>query len=137
MGTLALADFNSFLVGFDRLHNSFVKCYNHVEYPRFNLIKVSDDEYKVEVALAGWNKKDIEVIHSKTDAKLTIKGKKQFSEKDSSYLHKGISGKSFNRDFVLAEHVMVDIAELTDGLLTVTLKVEVPEEKRHTKINII
>ena len=129
MSTIALADFNSFLVGFDRLHNSFVKCYNHVEYPRFNLLKVSDDEYKVEVALAGWTKKDIEIIHSKTDTKLTIKGKKQFSEKDSSYLHKGISGKSFHRDFVLAEHVMVATAELTDGLLTVTLRVEVPEEK--------
>ena len=137
MSTIALADFNSFLVGFDRVHNSFVKCYNHVEYPRFNLLKVSDDEYKVEVALAGWTKKDIEIIHSKTDTKLTIKGKKQFSEKDSSYLHKGISGKSFHRDFVLAEHVMVATAELTAGLLTVTLRVEVPEEKKPTKINII
>jgi len=137
MSTIALADFNSFLVGFDRLHNSFVKCYNHVEYPRFNLIKISDEEYKIEVALAGWTKKDIEIIHSKTDAKLTIKGKKQFSEKESSYLHKGISGKSFHRDFVLAEHVVVATAELTDGLLIVTLRVEVPEEKRPTKINII
>ncbi len=136
MNTLALSDFNNFLVGFDRLQRSFLNGSSQVEYPRFNLVKIDDDEYKIEIALAGWNKKDIEVVHSRTDAKLTIKGKKQLSDEKDSYLHKGISGKSFIRDFALAEHVVVENAEFTDGLLTVILKVEIPKEQQPTSITI-
>ena len=136
MNTLALSDFSNFLVGFDRLQRNFINGYNQVEYPRFNLVKISDDKYKIEVALAGWNKKDIEVIHSKTDTKLTIQGKKQSANEKDSYLHKGISGNSFVRDFALAEHVVVEDAEFTDGLLTVSLEVQIPKEQQPTKIKI-
>ena len=106
MGNLALADLNSLWVGFDRLHNEMVRGFRQPEYPRFNLIRSGEEEYTVEVALAGWGKEDIDVVHSKTDGKLTIKGDKQNKDQEGdSYLHRGISGKSFKKEFDEAERL--------------------------------
>ena len=135
MGNLALADLNSLWVGFDRLHNEISRGFGQVEYPRFNLIRSDDTEYTLEFSLAGWDKNDIEVIHSKKDGTITIKGTKQ--AKDSvSYLHKGISGKSFNKSFHLAEHVAVDSAEFDKGLLVIILRLVLPEELKPVTIDI-
>jgi molecular chaperone IbpA len=135
MGNLALADLNSLWVGFDRLHNEISRGFGQVEYPRFNLIRSNDTEYTIEVSLAGWDKKDIEVIYSKKDGKITVKGTKQVKD-NVSYLHKGISGKSFNKSFHLAEHVVVESAEFNSGLLVIILKLVLPEELKPVTIDI-
>ena len=136
MNQLAINDFNNFLVGFDRLQDMFIHGNSRSAYPPYNLIKVKENEYKIEIALAGWNKNDIEVVHTKTDAILTITGKKQTSDKDSYYLHRGISGKSFAHNFALAEHVAVEDADFTDGLLTVSLGIKIPKEQQPQQIKI-
>jgi len=135
MGNLALADLNSLWVGFDRLHNEISRGFGQVEYPRFNLIRSDNTEYTLEFSLAGWDKNDIEVIHSKKDGTITIKGTKQAKD-NISYLHRGISGKSFNKSFHLAEHVIVDSAEFDNGLLVIVLKLVLPEELKPVTIDI-
>ncbi len=137
MGNLALADLNGLWVGFDRLHNEMIRGFRQPEYPRYNLIRSGEEEYTVEVSLAGWGKSDIDVVHSKTDGKLTIKGNKQDKDQEGdSYLHRGISGKSFTKEFHLAEHVVVEEAEFNNGLLTILLRLKLPEDQQPTHINI-
>ena len=138
MNNLAFADLNSLWVGFDRLHNEMIRGFQQPEYPRFNLIRSGEDEYTVEVALAGWNKDDIDIVHSKTDGKLIIKGTKQNKNKEKdSYLHRGISGKSFTKEFHLAEYVVIEEAEFNNGLLTILLKLRLPTDQQPTKITIM
>jgi molecular chaperone IbpA len=88
--------------------------------------------------LAGWDKKDIKLIHSKKEGTLRISGEKQLprGEKADSYLHRGISGKSFKKEFQLAEHIVVDEAQFNDGLLKIELKLKLPEDQKPLTINI-
>jgi molecular chaperone IbpA len=107
-------------------------------YPPYNLIEISENEYRVEVACAGFKKDDLDVNVEKNV--LTISGKKhqttdESDTKDDStpspwYFHKGISSRSFKRTFVLGEHVKVVNASYEDGILTVSVIKEIPPEDK-------
>ena len=89
--------------------------------------------------LAGWNKDQINVVHSKKDGTLTINGEKKAPRKDSNdtnYVHRGISGKAFNKEFQLAEHIEVNNAQFEDGLLRIELVLKLPEDQKPLTINI-
>ena len=107
-------------------------------YPPYDIRKVGDNRYNIEAALAGFNKKDIEVITK--DNALTIKTKKEktLNKKNcnSKILHQGISKRYFERSFTIADDVKVLGAELNDGLLTVSLERIIPEEKKEKVIEI-
>jgi molecular chaperone IbpA len=111
-------DFDKFFVGFDRLLDVG-------NYPPFNLRKV-EDKFLIELAVAGVGKKDLNIEVSQN--KLTISGKPKQNPLDT-YLHKGISNKSFTRTFALANHIKVASAELNNGLLSITLESVLPETK--------
>ena len=134
--------FKPFSVGFDNLFDDFDRIYkfnsesiNH--YPPYNIRKVNDTDYVIELAVAGFGKKDIEVKSQENT--LTIKStdkKDEVLEKDESVLHRGISQRSFKRSFTIAEDVVVKGADLKDGLLSVKLERIIPEEKKPKFIDI-
>ena len=122
-------------VGFDRFNDLFEALMNDKDerfeaYPPYNIEKVADDEYRVTLAIAGFSEKDLDITVE--GDRLTIAGKIVQEEKDEkpNYLHRGIATRSFERTFRLADHIKVTEADMKDGLLTVALKLEMPEEKK-------
>jgi len=134
--------FKPFSVGFDNLFDDFDRIYkynsasiNH--YPPYNIRKVNDTDYVIELAVAGFGKKDIEVKSQENTLTIKSKDKKdEVLEKDESVLHRGISQRSFTRSFTVAEDVVVKGADLKDGLLSVKLERIIPDEKKPKIIDI-
>lgn len=136
--TLTLFDhFNTltpYAVGFDRLfdqlaNNSRVT----TSYPPYDIIKDDDYNFKIEMALAGFNKKDIEV--EVTENLLTVKSVKENTQ-DNKNIYKGISYRKFTREFTIADDIKVKDAKLEDGLLTIQLERIIPDEKKPKLIKI-
>jgi len=134
--TWSLPQIDSWTVGFDRhwklledLHSSTAKN----TYPPYNIIKMSDESYGVEVALAGFSKDEIEIVHH--NGILKISGKKDV-EILGSFVHKGIATRDFEHQFALADYVEVKSATFENGILSIYLKQELPEEKRPKAIQI-
>jgi len=126
-----------YAVGFDRV---FDQLQNYVEnnststgYPPYNIRKDGEYNYDIEMALAGFSKKDIEV--EVADGVLTIRSVKE-NEEDDSNLYRGISYRKFNRKFTLADDIIVKDAKLQDGLLKISLEKIVPEEKKPRLIEV-
>ena len=107
-------------------------------YPPYNIRRTGKDKYSIEVALAGFNKKDVEVEFE--DKLLTVRtkqvNKSQKKNEDGEIIHKGISQRQFARSFTIADDVKVDGAELKDGLLTIACEKIVPEHKKKKLIEI-
>ena len=106
-------------------------------YPPYNIRKAGKDKYAIEVAVAGFNKDDVEVEFE--DKLLTVKTKKvnkTVEKNGNEIIHKGISQRSFSRSFTIADDVKVSGAELKDGLLTISCEKIVPEHKRKKLIEI-
>jgi molecular chaperone IbpA len=118
-------------IGFETLFDELTKLSsNHGEdaFPRHNVVKLDEEHFQVELALAGYSESDVEVEH-RPNGTLEVRGKVQETDK-REYLFKGISSKKFHRTFRLAEHVQVDNAEFENGILTINLSYVVPEEKK-------
>ena len=126
-------------VGFDSFFNRlFDNAYNSGgsgTYPPYNIRKVNDYEYVIELALAGFTKDDLDL--ELTEGTLTVKSVPKADESDESYLHHGIAKRVFTRKFNLADDVIITGAELFNGLLQIKLERVIPEEKRPRKIEII
>lgn len=126
-------------VGFDSFFNRlFDDAYNSGgsgTYPPYNIRKVNDYDYVIELALAGFTRDDLDI--ELTDGTLTVKSVPKKDESDDSYLHHGIAKRVFSRMFNLADDVIVTGAELFNGLLQIKLERVIPEEKRPRKIEII
>ena len=122
-----------FFIGFDKMFNRLTHSTNQQSgFPPYNVRKVDEDTFVVELAVAGYNKDAIDIVEH--DGVLTIKGERP--EDAEEYLHKGIAGRKFTRTFTLAEYMYVDSADLNDGMLYVIIKRDVPEEKKPKKISI-
>ena len=141
-----LSIFNSlrpFSIGFDDMFDQFESMLGNgslgvqTNYPPYNIRKAGKDKYAIEVAVAGFNKDDVEVEYE--DNLLTVKTKevKRSEEKESGeVIHRGISQRSFARSFTIADDVKVNGAELKDGLLTISCEKIIPEIKRKKLIEI-
>ena len=105
-------------------------------FPPYNIVKTGENTYDVELALAGFNKKDIEVEYKEN--LLNVKSKKVEEEKDEdgNVIHRGISKRMFSKSFTIANDVEVKGAELKDGLLKVSLERIIPEHKKAKTIEI-
>lgn len=105
-------------------------------YPPYNLIKVSDDTFKIEIAAAGFKKEEFDV--ELKESQLRILAKQQPSENDEAveYMHKGIAARNFERVFALAEHVEVTDVLYADGILSIKLIKEVPEKDKPRKFDV-
>lgn len=105
-------------------------------YPRYNVVRVGKNGYRVEVAVPGWDKDDIEITLHKNELK--IEGThKQVVEEGESYLYKGLSGKTFTRVFKVGNNIELETAYMKNGLLCVDLVENVPEEDKPKRIEII
>ena len=140
-----LSIFNSlkpFSIGFDSMFDQFESMLGNggmvqSNYPPYNIRKAGKDKYAIEVAIAGFNKDDVEVEFE--DKLLTVRTKKinKIVEKDGNeIIHKGISQRSFSRSFTIADDVKVNNAQLQDGLLTINCEKIVPEQKKNKLIPI-
>ena len=141
-----LSIFNSlkpFSIGFDDMFDQFESMLGNgslgvqTNYPPYNIRKAGKDKYAIEVAVAGFNKDDVEVEYE--DNLLTIKTKdvKRNEEKEGDeVIHRGISQRSFARSFTIADDVKVNGAELKDGLLTISCEKIIPEIKKKRLIEI-
>ena len=145
MTNRALSIFNQLRplsVGFDDIFNHFESMFDgnlsNVTYPPYNIVKVGNNQYNIEVALAGFNKKDINVTMENGILTIeSVKDKQEEEVKDNEgVLFRGISKRYFKRNFTVADDVEVKGAELKDGLLTISLEKIVPETKKLKTINI-
>ena len=124
-------------VGFDRLAQllDHAGSFEVPAYPPYNIERVSDDEYRVTMAVAGFGRDDI-AIEVKQNT-LTVSGKKaDKTESKGEFLHQGIAQRAFERRFQLADYVQVEGAELVNGLLHIALKREIPEAMKPRTIAI-
>ena len=126
---------NAFL-GFDHIFDALQDIHVHANdgYPPHNVVKDGDAKYQIEMAVAGFNKKDINI--EVKEHILTIKGNREKRRESDAYVHKGISGRKFEKSFRLSEYTEATGADMTDGILTVNLEVVLPEEKQPRTINI-
>ena len=120
-------------VGFDRLLNLLESAEGAPGYPPYNIERSDENNYRVTIAVAGFGEKDLAA--EVKDNVLTVTGKREESGKPA-YLHQGIACRAFERQFQLAEHVVVKGARLEHGLLHVDLERIVPEEKKARRITI-
>mgnify|MGYP000916855966 CR=1 FL=1 len=134
--TLAMADLQKILLGFDRFMepNVFTPTLDG-GYPRYNVIRVGASGFRIEIAVPGWNKSDIEITLDKSVLKVV--GITKQSEKDGeTYIYKGLSGKCFTRTFGVSEHVKIDRAYMERGLLCIDLHEELPSALQPVKVTI-
>ena len=129
-------------VGFDDMFDHFEHMMDdgffrgNSNFPPYNIVKTGDNTYDIELALAGFNKKDIEVEYKEN--MLTVKSKKQEEDKDEdgNIIHRGISKRMFSKTFTIANDVEVKGAELKDGLLKVSMERIIPDHKKAKTISI-
>jgi molecular chaperone IbpA len=123
-------------VGFDRLSRlmeSALTLDGQTSYPPYNIVKRSENDYRISLAVAGFGEDEIEIVSQ--NGTLTVKGRSDV-EDDFEYLHRGIAGRAFERRFQLADHVEVLSADLVNGLLHIELRREIPEVLKPRRIAI-
>jgi molecular chaperone IbpA len=130
------APYRSSTVGFDRLFDLLQggsPTSTPDNYPPFDLEQEGEDRYRVTLAVAGFREDEIEITSKHNQ--LVISGRKSERE-ERNFIHRGIATRSFERNFVLGDYVRVKSAELRDGLLTIELAREIPDEMKPRKIEI-
>ena len=138
MRTFDYSPFYRATVGFDRvfdLLDSVVSQAGSNGYPPYNIERAGDHAYRIVMAVAGFAEAELNVTQ-KEDELLVTGQTKQNGEDQKQYLYRGIAGRNFERRFQLAEHVKVVGAKLANGLLTIELQREIPEEKKPRAIQI-
>ncbi len=130
------APFRRSSVGFDRLFDMLENSPAGTQadnYPPFDLLKVDDHAFRVDLAVAGFKRNEIDITAHQNV--LIIRGQKA-EEDGQGYVHRGIATRAFERRFALADHIQVTGAELADGMLRVSLVREVPEAMKPRRIEI-
>ena len=124
-------------VGFDRLAQTLGEAsqYDTPAYPPYNIERLSEDDYRITMAVAGFSRDDIEIEVKENSLRISGAQKGEL-DTEREYLHQGIAARSFERQFQLAEHMVVVGAEMENGLLHITLKREIPEAMKPRTIPI-
>jgi len=135
--TLDLPNFHRATIGFDRMFDELERTFANSQsngYPPYNIAQINEDEYMISLAVAGFGMDNLEI--TKDGNILRVEGTSPKGDETVNYLHKGIGGRNFRREFTLADHVEVQNAGLELGMLNIHLKREVPEELQPKKIKI-
>lgn len=131
-------DFDRFFIGFDEQFNNLQKLHDDItknipNYPPYNIKKVSDNHYTIEIAVAGFGQQDIDI--EMNDGKLVVRGNIGTAEsEENSFLFKGIANRAFTRTFALNDEIEVKDAEIFNGMLKIALERLIPEHKQPKKI---
>ena len=135
--TFDLTPFTRSTVGFDRIFDELDRQFANstsTGYPPYNIVQLTEDEYMVTLAVAGFDMGNIDITKDKNT--LTVAGTAPAVNESVTYLHKGIAGRNFRRQFTLADYVEVESATLDLGMLTIHLKRHVPAEMQPKRIAI-
>ena len=127
----ALANLSRALVGFDHIFNARL---NNSNYPPHNIVKYSDKEYAIEVAVAGFSKDEITVEVDQDQ--LIVRGTQKTTEESKEYLHRGLASRDFEQSYTLAEYMEVKDAEVADGMLIIKIERIVPEALQPRQIKV-
>ena len=133
----AFPQVESRLIGFDRVFDAVNRLHSieggqSNSFPPYNIKKLDDENYEITLALAGFKKSELSVVVE--DGNLVVKGEQEKSEDE--FLHKGIAERNFTRTWALADEVKVSGSKLEDGVLTISLVHEIPDEKKPVDIKI-
>jgi len=125
----SLINFERRAIGYDRLFQQLMEMpeKDNQSYPPHNLIKESDTEFKIELALAGFTKEEVKVVQE--EQTLTISGNNSEKEGNENILHKGIASRAFTKTFDLAENIEVTEASFENGMVIIKLRQDIPEDK--------
>jgi len=127
----------SLFLGFEGLFDDLERIHSNARsgdnYPPHNVVKIDDENFLIELAVAGFTEDDLNVEVKEGILKIAGEIKDQGN---NEYVHKGISSRRFEKSFRISEFVVIDDADLRNGILVVKARVEFPEEKRPRKINI-
>tara|TARA_B110000014_G_C20126226_1_gene600214 strand:+ start:993 stop:1439 length:447 start_codon:yes stop_codon:yes gene_type:complete len=130
-------DISPYAVGFDRSLNALSSLANSKSqtsnYPPYNIRKVSDDQYTIELALAGFDEKDIDI--ELAEDTLTIKGEKK-DDMSEGLVHQGLASRDFIKKFILSDDMIVKGAALSNGMLYVGIERIIPDHKKPQKIEL-
>ena len=123
-----------FAIGFDRTLQLLERADTHSSsnYPPYNIVKIDEENFQIEMAVAGFDKKEVSI--SKEKEKLIIEGEQDTESKE--YVHQGLASRSFKRSFTLADDIIVKGADMKNGILIVSLERIVPEEDKPQEIKI-
>jgi len=134
--SLDIPSIHKFAVGFDNMFDDLLRTSQaNTNYPPYNIVKHGDDNFAIELAVAGF--KDGEINIEVERNQLTVKGEQAVDlDNQVEYLHRGISARSFSRTWTLADHVEVAGARSENGILTISLERKVPEEQKPKSIAI-
>ena len=123
-----------FAIGFDRTLQLLERADTHSSsnYPPYNIVKIDEENFQIEMAVAGFDKKEVSI--SKEKEKLIIEGEQDTESKE--YVHQGLASRSFKRSFTLADDIIVKGADMKNGILVVSLERIVPEEDKPQEIKI-
>ena len=139
---LDIPQLHKFGIGFDTMFEDLNRMHfqhqqSNTNYPPYNVVQITEDEYMISLAVAGFGFDNLSVTKEKNF--LIIEGKEYQSDSEKivpNYLHKGISNRDFRREFKLADHVEIENAHLELGILNIHLKREIPEEQKPKSIAI-
>jgi molecular chaperone IbpA len=136
MRTLDFSPLYRSVVGFDRLADLLDAATSEAAngYPPYNIERTGDNAYRIDIAVAGF--KPAELSIEVKENLLTVQGRKGANDQAKRYLHRGLAERNFERRFQLADYVVVAEAQLADGLLSVSLRRELPEALKPRKIEI-
>ena len=126
-------------VGFDRLFDMLENSGSGnggENYPPFDLIKTGDNDYRIDLAVAGFKADEIDITAQQNVLIVSGKKKEEESDRGSDFIYRGIATRSFERRFALADHIQVRGADMKDGLLSIELVREIPEAMKPRKIDI-
>ena len=127
-------------VGFDRLfdmlENSSFGQNQQENYPPFDLIKEGDNQFRIELAVAGFRPDEIDITAQQNVLIVSGRKNEESEQRNSDYVYRGIANRSFERRFALADHIQVRGADLKDGLLSIELVREIPEAMKPRKIEV-
>ncbi len=133
------APFRRSTVGFDRLFDMLENSsmgQAQENYPPFDLIKKGDNDYCIQLAVAGFKPDEIDITAQQNVLIVSGRKSEEESQKDGDFIYRGIANRSFERRFALADHIQVKGADLKDGMLAIELVREIPEAMKPKKINI-
>lgn len=126
-------------VGFDRLFDMIENsegAQTQENYPPFDLIKLTDNDYRIVLAVAGFKSDEIDITAQQNVLIVSGRKNEESEERGKDYIYRGIANRSFERRFALADHIQVRGADLKDGLLAIELVREIPESMKPRKIDI-
>jgi molecular chaperone IbpA len=133
------APFRRSTIGFDRLFDLLEDStagQAGENYPPFDLVKVGDNQYRIDLAVAGFKPEEIDITAQQNVLLVVGKKNEETEGRDRNYVYRGIANRSFERRFALADHIQVTGADIRDGLLSIELKREIPEAMKPRKISI-